>query len=88
MADAIYTQAMTYRTPAGVKVSVGDLVMSHRGGNFPQYVGIVTSIKRYGTGRWQICYELLGDNDFIRTTWGHTFGKYEYSLKHFNHKGA
>ena len=83
MADAIYTQTTTYRTPAGVKVSVGDLVV--KGAN----VGIVTDIKRYGkTGRWQICFEYLNDNDFTRTTWAHTFGKYEYCLHHFNHKGA
>ena len=84
MAEAIYTQAMTYTTPAGVTVSVGDLVVSHGW----QYVGVVTDIKRYGRGRWQICYELLGENDFTRTTWGHMFAKYEYSLNHFNHKGA
>lgn len=82
MADAIYTQIMTYHTPAGVKVSVGDLVV------YGPYFGIVTGIRRYGKGRWQICYEYLNDNDFTRTTWGHTFGKWEYSLHHFNHKGA
>lgn len=87
MAEAIYTQTLTYTTPARVKVSVGDLVTSHRG----QYVGIVTNIKRYGTtGRWQICYELLGDNatGYTRTTWAHTFAKFEHSLQHFKHEGA
>lgn len=83
MADAIYTQALTYTTPAGVKVSVGDLVIKR------DNVGIVTGIKRYGTGRWQICFEYLNDiGEFTRTTWGHMFGKYEYCLHHFNHKGT
>lgn len=86
MAEAVYTHATTYRTPAGITVSVGDLVSIRRG----QYVGIVTNIKRYGTtGRWQICYELLSDNTgYTRTTWAHTFGKFDYSMQHFKHEGA
>ena len=88
--EAVYTHAMTYTTPAGVKVSVGDLVVSNRGARFPVYVGVITNIKRYGpTGRWQICYELLSDNTgYTRTTWAHTFAKFEYSLNHFKHEGA
>ena len=94
--EAVYTHATTYTTPAGVKVSVGDLIASHRGGfgggNFQQYVyvGVITDIKRYApNGRWQICYELLSDNTgYSRTTWAHTFAKYEYSLQHFKHEGA
>ena len=84
--EAVYINATTYTTPAGVKVSFGDLISSHRG----QYVGIVTNIKRYApNGRWQICYELLSDNTgYTRTTWGHTFGKRKHNLQHFKHEGA
>ena len=84
--EATYINATTYTTPAGVKVSVGDLVMSHRG----QCVGIVTNIKRYApNGRWQICYELLSDNTgYTRTTWAHTFAKFKHNLQHFKHEGA
>lgn len=86
MAEAPYTFSTTYRTPTGILVSVGDLVSIKRG----RYVGVVTNIKRYGTtGRWQICYELLTDQaGYSRTTWGHAFGKYDYSMQHFKHEGA
>jgi hypothetical protein len=91
--EAAYNYTNTYTTPAGVKVSVGDLIckptyFSHE----QKYVGVVTGIKRYGTrGRWHICYELLSDNrhtDYTRSTWAHTFAKYDYSIQHFKHEGA
>lgn len=84
--EATYINATTYTTPAGVKVSVGDLVSIRQG----QYVGVITNIKRYApNGRWQICYELLSDNaGYSRTTWAHTFAKFDYSIRHFKHEGA
>jgi hypothetical protein len=84
MAEAIYTQALTYRTPSGVLVSVGDLVCRRNGyGDTTEY-GIVTDIKRYGkTGRWQVCYEPLDSHaGLTRTTWGAHFGRWHYSLNH------